>query len=209
MSTTDPLSPVQHSGPADKPGQETSGPARVPPGQYVTEHLPVLHYGSIPYLDKDTWSLRVWGLIDHEKRWTFDQFRALPVVTIVADIHCVTRWSKLDTRWEGVTTQEVLGRVQVEAKARFVLIHTEQGYTANVPLEDFLREGNVFAWRYDGQELSPAHGWPLRLVMPSLYFWKSAKWVRGIELLADDQPGFWEQYGYHNRGDPWREERFG
>ena len=208
MGTTDPVSPVQHSGPAERSIQAGTRPARIPPGQYVTEHLPVLHHGSIPYFDKDTWDFRIWGLVDEERVWTFDQFRELATVSVVADVHCVTRWSKLDTRWDGVTTQEVLSQVVIRPEARFVLVHAEQGYTANVPLEDFVREGHLFAWRYEGQELSPAHGWPLRLVMPSLYFWKSAKWVRGIELLADDQPGFWEQYGYHRRGDPWQEERF-
>jgi DMSO/TMAO reductase YedYZ molybdopterin-dependent catalytic subunit len=133
----------------------------------------------------------------------------LPAKETVADIHCVTRWSKLDTRWEGVSTRELLSHVRVKPEARYVLVRAEQGFTTNLPLDDFLREENLFAWRYDGKELAPEHGGPLRLVVPSLYFWKSAKWVRGVELLAEDRPGFWESYGYHNRGDPWKEERFG
>ncbi len=182
---------------------------RVPPGQYVTDRFPVLHYGPVPSFDRDSWDFRIWGLVEEEKRWTFDQFRQLPTREVVADIHCVTGWSKLDTRWEGVSTHEVLRHVQLKPEARFVLVHAERGFTTNLSLEDFLREENLFAWRYNGEELTPEHGWPLRLVVPSLYFWKSAKWVRGIELLADDRPGFWESYGYHNRGDPWKEERYG
>ncbi len=209
MGIKDPLKHVQRLMRVDKPGQEGAGQGRVPPGQYLTERFPVLHYGSVPRFDRETWDFRIWGLVEEEKRWTFDQFRSLPSTSIVADIHCVTRWSKLDTRWEGVGTRELLSHVQLKPEARFVLVHAEQGFTANLPLEDFLREENLFAWRYDGEELTPEHGWPLRLVVPSLYFWKSAKWVRGIELLVEDQPGFWESYGYHNRGDPWKEERFG
>lgn len=182
---------------------------RVPPGQYVTNRLPVLHYGSVPSFDRDSWDFRIWGLVEEEKRWTFDQFRQLPTREIVADIHCVTGWSKLDTLWEGVSTREVLRHVQLKPEARFVLVHAEGGFTTNLSLDDFMREENLFAWRYNGQDLSPEHGWPLRLVVPSLYFWKSAKWVRGIELLSHDRPGFWESYGYHNRGDPWKEERYG
>ena len=182
---------------------------RVPPGQYVTERFPVLHYGPVPSLNRDSWDFRIWGLVEEEKRWTFDQFRGLPTREIVVDIHCVTGWSKLDTRWEGVSIQEVLSHVRLKPEARFALIHAEGGFTTNLSLQDLRREENLLAWRYNGEELTPEHGWPLRLVVPSLYFWKSAKWVRGIELLARDRPGFWESYGYHNRGDPWKEERFG
>ncbi len=211
MSIPNRLDPEHRLERGDRPdsGATAGRPAdRLPPGQYLTTRFPVLHYGSVPRFDRETWDFRVWGLVEEEKRWTFDQFRALPTQSIVADIHCVTHWSKLDTRWEGVSTRQVLSHVRVRPEARFVLVHAERGFTANLSLEDFLREENLFAWRYDGQELTPEHGWPLRLVVPSLYFWKSAKWVRGIELLAEDRPGFWESYGYHNRGDPWREERF-
>jgi DMSO/TMAO reductase YedYZ molybdopterin-dependent catalytic subunit len=209
MGIKDPLKHVERLKRVDKPGQEGAGKGRVPPGQYLTERFPVLHYGDVPRFDKRTWDFRVWGLVEEEKQWTYDEFRALPTQNLIADIHCVTRWSKLDTRWEGVGTRQVLSQVRVLPEARFVLVHAEQGFTSNLPLEVFLREENLFAWRYDGQDLAPEHGWPLRLVVPSLYFWKSAKWVRGIELLAEDRSGFWETYGYHSRGDPWKEERFG
>ena len=211
MGIKNPFKHVQGQKRVDRPGQveQDAGQGRVPPGQYLTDRFPVLHYGGVPRLDKATWDFRIWGLVEEEKRWTFDQFRALPAREVVADIHCVTRWSKLDTRWEGVGTQELLSHVRLKPEARYVLVHAEQGFTANLPLDDFLREENLFAWRYDGKELAPEHGGPLRLVVPSLYFWKSAKWVRGVELLAKDRPGFWEGYGYHNRGDPWKEERFG
>jgi DMSO/TMAO reductase YedYZ molybdopterin-dependent catalytic subunit len=169
----------------------------------------VLHYGGVPRFDKGSWDFRLWGLVEEAKCWSFDEFRALPARSIMTDIHCVTRWSKLDTEWEGVSTGEVLSHVRLKPEAHYVLVHAEQGFTANLTLEDFLREENLFAWRFNSADLTPEHGWPLRLVVPSLYFWKSAKWVRGIELLAEDKPGFWESYGYHNRGDPWREERFG
>ena len=182
---------------------------RVPPGQYLTEKFPVLHYGSVPKVDLSTWDFRVWGEVDNPFRLTWPEFGALPRTVLTADIHCVTRWSKLDTHWEGVSTRDLLSHVRLKPEARFVLVHAEQGFTANLALDDFLREENLFAWRYDGKELTPEHGGPLRLVVPSLYFWKSAKWVRGVELLAKDRPGFWEGYGYHNRGDPWKEERFG
>jgi DMSO/TMAO reductase YedYZ molybdopterin-dependent catalytic subunit len=191
------------------PFKRAQDQGRVPPGQHLTDRFPVLHYGGVPRFDKAAWDFRIWGLVEEEKRWTFDQFRALPTKETVADIHCVTRWSKLDTRWEGVSTRELLSHVRVKPEARYVLVRAEQGFTTNLLLDDFLREENLFAWRYDGKELAPEHGGPLRLVVPSLYFWKSAKWVRGVELLAEDRPGFWESYGYHNRGDPWKEERFG
>ena len=211
MDIKNPFKHVQSQKRADRPdraGRDT-GQERVPPGQYLTDRFPVLHYGGVPRLDRAAWNFRIWGLVEVEKRWTFDQLRALPAREIVADIHCVTRWSKLDTHWEGVSTRDLLSHVRLKPEARFVLVHAEQGFTANLSLDDFLREENLFAWRYDGQELAPEHGGPLRLVVPSLYFWKSAKWVRGVELLARDRPGFWEGYGYHNRGDPWKEERFG
>jgi DMSO/TMAO reductase YedYZ molybdopterin-dependent catalytic subunit len=211
MVIKDPLQHVQSQIRAKIKIQAERGAAkdRVPPGQHIVGGFPVLHYGTIPRFDKATWDFRVWGLVEEEKRWTFDEFRALPTQEIVADIHCVTHWTKLDTHWEGISTRELLRHVRVKPEARYVLVHAEQNFTANLPLEDFLREENLFAWRYDGQELAAEHGGPLRLVVPSLYFWKSAKWVRGIELLGQDRAGFWESYGYHNRGDPWKEERFG
>jgi DMSO/TMAO reductase YedYZ molybdopterin-dependent catalytic subunit len=209
MGIKDPLKHVQRLKRVEKPGQLGAGEGRIPPGQYLTDRFPVLHYGSIPAFDKEKWDFRVWGKVEQEIRWSFDQMRALPSTSLVADIHCVTRWSKLDTLWEGVSTREVMRHVQLKPEARFVVVHAEQGYTANLPLEEFLREENLFAWRYDGHDLTAEHGWPLRLVVPSLYFWKSAKWVRGLEFLTEDRAGFWERYGYHNRGNPWSEERFG
>ena len=182
--------------------------ARVPPGQYVTEKFPVLHYGSVPRVDLARWDFRVWGDVDSPLTLTWDQFKALPRKTVETDIHCVTRWSKLGTTWEGVAIQEILALAQVRPSARFVVAHAEQGYTANLPL-DVLDDADVLlADTFDGKPLEKDHGWPLRLVVPKRYFWKSAKWIRGLEFLDRDIPGFWERYGYHNEGDPWKEERF-
>ena len=182
--------------------------ARVPPGQYVTEKFPVLHYGSVPRVDLATWDFRVWGDVDSPFTLTWDQYKALPRKTVETDIHCVTRWSKLGTAWEGVAIQEILALAQVRPSARFVVAHAEQGYTANLPL-DVLDDADVLlADTFDGKPLEKEHGWPLRLVVPKRYFWKSAKWIRGLEFLDRDVPGFWERYGYHNEGDPWKEERF-
>lgn len=184
---------------------------RVPPGQYVTEKFPVLHYGSVPQYDNllQTWDLRVWGEIEQPQQFSFTAFRALPTVMITTDIHCVTRWSKLDTHWEGVRFSEFLKHIpRLKPQARFVVAHCEQGFTANVPLELLLEEDALLAYKYDGAELTPDHGYPLRLLTPKKYFWKSAKWLRGLEFLAEDRLGFWERYGYNNHADPWLEERY-
>ncbi|NJP07832.1 MAG: sulfite oxidase-like oxidoreductase [Chloroflexaceae bacterium] len=188
------------------PGQEN----RVPPGQYVTEKFPVLHYGNVPrYETLDDWDLRVWGEIAEPATFTHAQLRALPTVEVTMDIHCVTRWSKLDTCWEGVRFRDFLQHIPaLKPSAQFLLAHAEQGFTANIPLELMLEDDALLAYRYDGRELDPEHGYPLRLVVPQKYFWKSAKWLRGIEFLAEDTPGFWERYGYNNNADPWREERY-
>lgn len=183
-------------------------PARVPPGQYVTERFPVLHAGSVPSIDLANWDFTVGGLVERPLRLTHDEVLGLPAVELVADIHCVTKWSKLDTRWEGVAVTHLLEMVGPLPEATHVVIRAEEGFTANLPLDDFAREGNLFAYRYGGDDLAPDHGWPLRLVVPHLYFWKSAKWVRGFDLTDRDQPGFWERNGYHMRGDPWREQRY-
>ena len=183
-------------------------PARLPPGQYVTDRFPVLHAGSVPEVDPATWDFTVGGLVETPLRLGFDEFRALPTEVITADIHCVTKWSKLDTVWEGVPTRALLEMVGPDAEASHVVVRAEHGFTANLPLDDLARPGNLFAWRYDGAELEPEHGWPLRLVVPHLYFWKSVKWVRGFDLLDHDEPGFWERNGYHMNGDPFREQRF-
>ncbi|MDB5074052.1 MAG: sulfite oxidase-like oxidoreductase [Chloroflexi bacterium] len=182
--------------------------ARIPPGQQLTVKWPVLHYGSIPDVDLATWNFTLTGLVEKPVQLTWDEFQALPHTTRFNDIHCVTRWSKLDNTWEGIAVRDVLARVNVKPEATHVLIHAEHGFTANLALSDFDREDNLFAFRHDGMELSPEHGWPIRLVVPHLYFWKSVKWVRGLEFLSNDVPGFWEQNGYHMRGDPWAEERY-
>ncbi len=181
---------------------------RVPPGQELTEKWPVLHYGSVPRVNLDTWDFRIVGLVEQPLTLSFAEFTALPRTTRLNDIHCVTRWTKLDNNWDGVSVKEVLSRVRLKPEARFVMIHAEQGFTANLALEEFDREANLFAFKHNGQELAPEHGWPMRLVVPHLYFWKSVKWVRGLEFIAQDAPGFWERNGYHMHGDPWTEERY-
>ena len=180
---------------------------RVPPGQFVTNGWPVLHYGSVPRFDPKTWSFKVWGCVANPIELDYLAFRALPQIATTADIHCVTRWSKLGMSWEGVPMRHILDMVQPTASARFVIAHAEAGFTANVPLEAILDEDVLLAHRADGNDISAEHGWPLRLVVPSRYFWKSAKWLRGLEFTTDDRPGFWEQNGYHNDADPWKEER--
>lgn len=183
---------------------------RLPPGQYLTEKFPVLHYGTLraPRFDPKTWDFKVWGLVENPIRLSWDEFLKLPTVKAGVDIHCVTRWSKFDTAWEGVPFAWVIENAKPKPEARYVMAHCEHGFTANVPLEDLLRENILLAYKYDDKPLEPDHGYPLRLLVPHLYFWKSAKWLRGIEFMADDRPGFWEGYGYHMRGDPWGEQRF-
>jgi len=181
---------------------------RVPPGQYVTDRFPVLQAGVVPEVDLSTWDFTVAGLVDNPQTLDFDGFRSLPTTEIVADIHCVTKWSKLDTRWEGVLVSDLLELAGPQSGATHVVIRAEHGFTANLPLDDFSKAGNLFAWKYDGEDLAVDHGWPLRLVVPHLYFWKSVKWVRGFDLLDHDEPGFWERNGYHMYGDPFREQRY-
>jgi DMSO/TMAO reductase YedYZ molybdopterin-dependent catalytic subunit len=179
---------------------------RLPPRQSLTKKWPVLHRGPIPVFDRVAWTFKIFGLVDLPWQCGYDEFRMMPQVRVHADMHCVTRWSTRDNLWEGVATRELMLKVNVKSEARFVLVHGENGFTTNLPLDDFLGEDCVFAWKNKGQELTPEHGYPLRLVVPRLYAWKSAKWARGIELIAQDQPGFWEDWangGYHMRGDPW------
>ena len=199
-------------------------PERIPPRQALTRKWPVLHAGTVPSFDRARWSFHIFGLVEQPWECTYDEFLALPHVQVRADMHCVTRWSKLDNVWEGVSTKEVLSHVKLssphpalspegrgESAAKFVMVHCEQGFNTNLPLADFLGEDCLFAWKHNGQDLEPDHGYPLRLVIPRLYAWKSAKWVRGIELMDKDRAGFWEQWdhgGYHLRGDPWLEQRF-
>jgi DMSO/TMAO reductase YedYZ molybdopterin-dependent catalytic subunit len=181
---------------------------RVPPGQYLTEKFPVLHYGSVPRTDLATWDFRVFGAVEDPFTLTWDAFRALPRATVTTDIHCVTRWSKLDTTWEGVPIRTILELAQLRPEAAFVVAHCEQGYTANLPLSVLDDDDVLLADTYAGRALEPEHGYPLRLLVPKRYFWKSAKWLRGLEFLAHDRLGFWERYGYNNDADPWKEERF-
>jgi DMSO/TMAO reductase YedYZ molybdopterin-dependent catalytic subunit len=188
--------------------QKMKSEGRLPPGQSLTLKWPVLHYGSVPRFDPERWDFRMYGMLEAPVRWTWTEFNTLPKVKRHSDFHCVTRWSRFDNDWEGVAFREVLGRVKLKVGARYGLVHAEQGFTANVPLADLDREEVLFATHHEGQPLSPDHGYPLRLIVPHLYAWKSVKWVRGIEFLDQDAPGFWEQNGYHIYGDPWREQRF-
>ena len=181
---------------------------RLPPGQYLTQKWPVLHYGSVPSTDLATWDFRVWGEVEEPFSFTWHEFRAMPRKTLVTDIHCVTRWTRLDAAFEGVPIQHILERAKLRPDAHFVLAHSEQGYTANMPLEVLDDDDVLLADVADGAPLPPEHGYPLRLVVPKKYFWKSAKWVRGLQFLTRDQLGFWERYGYHNDADPWLEQRF-
>ena len=184
-------------------------PARLPPGQYLTEKWPVLHAGSVPNVDLSTWDFNVWGEVDEPVTLTWEQFRELPATDITVDIHCVTRWSRFDTSFRGVHWRDVAELVRPKPTARFVVAHAEQGFTSNVPLSFLEDDEALLAYEADGEPLTPEHGWPLRLVVPRKYFWKSAKWLRGIELLAHDRPGFWERYGYHNEADYSKEQRYG
>jgi DMSO/TMAO reductase YedYZ molybdopterin-dependent catalytic subunit len=186
-----------------KPGDESG---RIPPGQYLERGFPVLSAGPTPRTPLAAWDFSLLGEVDQPKRWTWDAFRALPHEIVTKDIHCVTKWSKLDTHWEGVSVDTLLGQVAYDAK--YVVAFSDGGYTTNLPLEDVLGGKAWVVDAYEGQPLTPEHGGPARLLVPHLYFWKSAKWVRGLRLLDQDEPGFWESLGYHNHGDPWKEERY-
>ena len=179
---------------------------RMPPGQFVSKKLPVLTYGPTPKIEAADWRLRVFGLVENEVQLDWQGFTALPWTALRADFHCVTQWSALDNLWEGVLFRDVVGLAQPKGAARFVMAHCYGGYTTNVPL-DVVQEG-ILAHKHNGEPISRDHGWPLRLVVPSRYGWKSAKWLTAIEFMADDRPGFWEERGYNNNGDPWKEERF-
>jgi DMSO/TMAO reductase YedYZ molybdopterin-dependent catalytic subunit len=181
---------------------------RLPPGQVLTAKWPVLTYGATPALDTAGWTFRCFGRVSREMSWSWPELLALPRVEVVSDIHCVTRWSRFDNRWEGVRVREILDRVDVAPEAVAAVAHSEGGYTTNIALDDLRGDEVLLAIRHDGRDLSPEHGGPCRLVVPKLYFWKSAKWIRALELLDANVPGFWEENGYHLRGDPFREERF-
>ncbi|MBN1267116.1 MAG: sulfite oxidase-like oxidoreductase [Anaerolineales bacterium] len=193
---------------------------RLPPGQSLTNRLPVLHYGPVPKVDLGDWDFRIFGAVAEEKRWTWETFRQLPRVKIIMDIHCVTRWSKFDTEWEGVSLGWMVreGLVEPDPDAAFILQHCEQGYTTNLPLEAALAENFLLATHYNGEPLPLEHGYPLRAVVGALpdrndlkdvYFWKGGKWLRGIEFRTADRMGFWEEAGYHNEADIWKEQRVG
>jgi DMSO/TMAO reductase YedYZ molybdopterin-dependent catalytic subunit len=184
-------------------------PSRLPPGQYLTDKWPVLHAGTVPRVDLATWELRVWGEVENPIHLGWDELKALPATEVTVDIHCVTRWSRFDATFKGVHWRALADLARPRPSARFVVAHAEQGYTANVPLAALEDDDALIAYEADGEALTPDHGGPVRLVVPSRYFWKSAKWLRGLELLDHDEPGFWERYGYHNDADFRKEERYG
>jgi DMSO/TMAO reductase YedYZ molybdopterin-dependent catalytic subunit len=186
--------------------QSEADRGRVPPGQYVTSDFPVLSAGPTPHRSLDLWNLSVVGEVDEARGWTWAEFQDLPSEEVTVDIHCVTKWSKLDTTWRGVSVDTLLDGVQTSAK--HVIEFADGGYTTNLPLEDVTGGKAWIVYEYDGKPLEPEHGGPARMLVPHLYFWKSAKWIRGLKLQAQDEPGFWETNGYHNYGDPWREQRY-
>jgi DMSO/TMAO reductase YedYZ molybdopterin-dependent catalytic subunit len=188
---------------------DTERQNRVPPGQHLTEKWPVLHYGSVPKINNAKWTFKISGLVDGEKILDYQSFADLPGVKVFSDIHCVTTWSKLNNIWEGVSTAEIKKLVKIAQDARFVIVQAAGGFTTNLSVADFFAEDVLFAIKHNNEAISADHGGPVRLVVPRLYFWKSAKWVTGIEFTATDKPGFWESSGYHNHGDPWKEERYG
>jgi DMSO/TMAO reductase YedYZ molybdopterin-dependent catalytic subunit len=186
--------------------RDVADSGRVPPGQYVTDDFPVLSAGPTPHTPLDQWTFTVTGKVAESRSWTWQEFRALPAERFMTDIHCVTKWSKLDTIWEGVPVDTLLDGI--DSDAAYVLAFCDGDYTTNLPLEDVTGGKAWVVFAYDDKALEPEHGGPARLLVPHLYFWKSAKWVRGLELISHDQPGFWETNGYHLRGDPWREQRY-
>ncbi len=186
--------------------REAAPGQRVPPGQYVTSDFPVLSAGPTPHIKEQDWTFAIRRRGKEQKSWSWSQFRDLPVEQVTADIHCVTRWSKLDTGWQAVSIDTLLGQVPHDAK--YVLAYCDGAYTTNLPLADLTGGRAWLAFGYEGEPLAPEHGGPVRLLVPHLYFWKSAKWVRGLDLLDRDEPGFWETYGYHMYGDPWKEQRY-
>jgi len=181
---------------------------RLPPGQHLTKDWPVLDLGVLPPISRDRWRLDVYGAVESPVFWTFAEFTAQKQSRFTSDIHCVTTWSRYDNEWEGLATRELLAACQPREDARFVTLHSHDGYSTNLALEDFAAEDALLAHSWSGQPLTEEHGGPVRLVVPHLYFWKSAKWLQSIEFLTEDAPGFWEVRGYHNRGDPWAEQRY-
>jgi DMSO/TMAO reductase YedYZ molybdopterin-dependent catalytic subunit len=182
---------------------------RVPPGQKLTDKWPVLHYGNVPKIKTEDWTLRIHGLVEKEKTLNFTEFTSLPSVEVFSDIHCVTTWSRLNNTWEGVSSGALKDLAGIKGEAEYVMVEGAGGFTTNLSLEDFFQPDVLFALKHDGKAITAEHGGPVRLVVPRLYFWKSAKWVTGLRFMAKDEPGFWERAGYHMHGDPWREERYG
>jgi len=200
--------------------QRVAREGRLPPGQSLTQKFPVLHYGPVPTFNPATWDFRIWGEVEKETRWTWDEFQQLPRTRLVMDIHCVTRWSKFDTVWEGVSVRTLIdsGMIKIKPTAHFVMEHAEYGFTTNIPLGVVLADNFLLATHFNGEPLEPDHGYPLRGVVGQIpgrddlitpYLWKGAKWLRGLEFMTHDRRGFWEQAGYHNEADVWKEERFG
>jgi DMSO/TMAO reductase YedYZ molybdopterin-dependent catalytic subunit len=187
---------------------DTERKDRVPPGQKLTEKWPALHFGTVPDIVISQWVFAISGLVEEERGLNYQEFMSLPRVRVFSDIHCVTGWSKLDNFWEGVSTSQIRQLVSILPEAKFVMVHSAGGFTTNLSLGDFFQPDVLFAIKHNNEPLTPEHGYPLRLVVPRLYFWKSAKWVTGVEFMAEDRKGFWETYGYHNHGDPWKEERY-
>lgn len=189
--------------------KQTKQSERIPPNQNVTTKFPVLHAGNVPYYeDMSKWNLQVYGLVDRPMLLSFEDIKAFPEAKVKNDIHCVTGWSRLDNIWQGIRAKDIAEKAGVHKEAGFVILHAEEGWTANLPLSDFTRETSLLAYAHNGEPLTPEHGYPLRGVFPHLYFWKSAKWLRGIQFTKENHPGFWEKNGYHMRGDPWKNERF-
>ena len=181
---------------------------RLPPGQRIAKGWPVLHYGPLPSFDEETWDFKIWGAVENPSLLSYSKLRSLPQVRVKADFHCVTKFSVLENEWEGVSFRQLVELARPKPEARFVMAHCEYGYEANLPFEVLLEEDVLLAWGCNGELLTVEHGFPLRLVVPSRYAWKSAKWVRGLEFMSSDRRGFWEQRGYHNNADPWEEERY-
>jgi len=201
--------PLFRSKAGEKVREAGYDPARLPPGQYLTEKWPVLHAGEVPDVDITTWTLEVGGEVEEPLTLSLDELRALPATEVTSDIHCVTRWSRFDAQFKGVHWRELARLCRPKPSAHFVIAHAEHGFTANVPLSALEDEQALVVYEADGEPLTPEHGYPVRLFIPTKYFWKSAKWLRGIELSAVDRPGFWERYGYHNDADYWQEQRYG
>lgn len=188
--------------------QDTQREKRIPPGQHESKNWPVLHAGSVTRINPSNWKLKIGGLVQKERELDYTEFMALPKVKVFSDIHCVTTWSKLNNLWEGVSTSAIKELVEILPEARYVMVHAHKNFTTNLSLDDFFSPDVLLATHHNGNALNSKHGGPVRLVVPRLYFWKSAKWVTGLEFMAEDKRGFWESAGYHNHGDPWKEERY-